>query len=940
MAKRKPFKTLLAFTACLSLSPVDADPTTYTPDVQNVINSISGLLGGNFGLNQSLISSTGSAVSSTGNTTLFGGAAPSTIYGIDANGKYNNLNAAGAAEPIGQATPPAHIPNNNPAITSYNLYGSGGLFNQLQNATGYNFNANGNNIYYPLGTNTFNSTVNGLLGEFNSVAKQYFDYRSAFSGVNASNNLTSPTPGGSGTQTNAPFANPFYKISVSRGTATISGNLSASQVNPGQTGTANAILTDLYGTIQTIASALNTPSNSQAANAGTNLVPNLAAAFSGTNGVSATGASFITALNSIATDGGNASSLSGLAANINTINGLIFASPSLTTANQSIITTANGANGVTNYTLTGGSLEALQGLNDINNLVSDGLVGTKTTGDTTSYILSANYVNASMALGAKIHGNADTMIQNINIIANNVRNTSTLSAVVTALTNAYGANGQSSPSTAEITALDKLINPGDTTAVKNAWQAIVGAQITPQGAASQSSALAALQSALGAKDTASTLQDALSLQQAVQTLNSAMGTSGGLSGKTNSALQAITTNFASGTAVSVTNSNYLQTLQTALGSSGAISQFNAALSGLKNLVDTANISVNNTQPIATTDTANNSPTNTNSASATTTYPATKATGMGGGSVVNSSQITQSVNNQAAYNAAVNQKLGTLLSNALTYSAQEQALKGLLANSSTISQITSSGINNALADTVYGTSDATNNAASTINIVQAIGYSEELLNAYVSALTGPVNSDPLAQASGLAYLSQALNAPFSSAGLIAQTVKTAQDLLNQTPPATFYQGFETAGQMQAALSTAGIGGVKNTATIAQMTTAMSNLSGLQAALPGVAAGGSAAASIATNVATLEATYQAVAGALNDAAKFEAAATGASAADKLAFTLAKVIATSGSESTYIQNWGTGTNIQNTSVRVNGQTMTLARPSQTSPQPPPRAALCRGF
>ncbi|WP_104691819.1 hypothetical protein [Helicobacter heilmannii] len=248
MAKRKPFKTLLAFTACLSLSPVDADPTTYTPDVQNVINSISGLLGGNFGLNQSLISSTGSAVSSTGNTTLFGGAAPSTIYGIDANGKYNNLNARGAAEPIGQATPPAHIPNNNPAITSYNLYGSGGLFNQLQNATGYNFNANGNNIYYPLGTNTFNSTVNGLLGEFNSVAKQYFDYRSAFSGVNASNNLTSPTPGGSGTQTNAPFANPFYKISVSRGTATISGNLSASQVNPGQTGTANAILTDLYGT--------------------------------------------------------------------------------------------------------------------------------------------------------------------------------------------------------------------------------------------------------------------------------------------------------------------------------------------------------------------------------------------------------------------------------------------------------------------------------------------------------------------------------------------------------------------------------------------------------------------------------------------------------------------------------------------------------------------
>ncbi|WP_156295985.1 hypothetical protein, partial [Helicobacter heilmannii] len=159
--------------------------------------------------------------------------------------------------------------------------------------------------------------------------------------------------------------------------------------------------------------------------------------------------------------------------------------------------------------------------------------------------------------------------------------------------------------------------------------------------------------------------------------------------------------------------------------------------------------------------------------------------MGGGSVVNSSQITQSVNNQAAYNAAVNQKLGTLLSNALTYSAQEQALKGLLANSSTISQITSSGINNALADTVYGTSDATNNAAKTINIVQAIGYSEELLNAYVSALTGPVNSDPLAQASGLAYLSQALNAPFSSAGLIAQTVKTAQDLLNQTPPATFY-----------------------------------------------------------------------------------------------------------------------------------------------------------
>ncbi|WP_104691818.1 outer membrane protein [Helicobacter heilmannii] len=634
--------------------------------------------------------------------------------------------------------------------------------------------------------------------------------------------------------------------------------------------------------------------------------------------MSATGASFITALNSIATDGGNASSLSGLAANINTINGLIFASPSLTTANQSIITTANG---VTNYTLTGGSLEALQGLNDINNLVG-GLVGTKTTGDTTSYVLSANYVNASMALGAKIHGNAETMIQNINIIANNVRNTSTLSAVVTALTNAYGANGQSSPSTAEITALDKLINPGDTTAVKNAWQAIVGAQITPQGAASQSSALAALQSALGAKDTASTLQDALSLQQAVQTLNSAMGTSGGLSGKTNSALQAITTNFASGTAVSVTNSNYLQTLQTALGSSGAISQFNAALSGLKNLVDTANISVNNTQPIATTDTANNSPTNTNNASATTTYPATKATGMGGGSVVNSSQITQSVNNQAAYNAAVNQKLGTLLSNALTYSAQEQALKGLLANSSTISQITSSGINNALADTVYGTSDATNNAASTINIVQAIGYSEELLNAYVSALTGPVNSDPLAQASGLAYLSQALNAPFSSAGLIAQTVKTAQDLLNQTPPATFYQGFETAGQMQAALSTAGIGGVKNTATIAQMTTAMSNLSGLQAALPGVAAGGSAAASIATNVATLEATYQAVAGVLNETAKFQAAATGANAADKLAFTLAKVITTSGSESTYIQNWGTGTNIQNTSVRVNGQTMTLAQ------------------
>ncbi|WP_104742116.1 outer membrane beta-barrel protein [Helicobacter ailurogastricus] len=764
--KRVPFlKTIsLALAGCFSLSPVDA--TEPQVEIYNMVNSIAGLLGGNYQL-----SNTGATTSSR--SPSFGSSAPSTIMGIGSGGT-----GAGPVNimdskyyPIGTASSV-----NNPQITAYNLYGNGGLFGQLSQTLdgtdGY-FDANYQNIYPTAVGGAFG--VSKILGQLGSAARNAYNYRAAATGIPSNEDIGNITSATTPATNNPNIPNPYYTVG-SKGA--LNGNLTQSLLSSSaSTATANATLTDLYQNIQTVTGylSINTAGNT------INASPGVISAFEGT--ITTTGGNFLSALAS--------GSTSALSSDLSALNTLLFTAPNATNA----IITNSGTAGATQYGYTDGSLEVLSAFNNINTLVSGGLVTATTTDGSTTYSLNTNYANAYVALGTTAK-NGSTALQLINQIANNTRNISDLGAVVKELVNLYPTDSSPLPTTAQIT--DKLnsslVNPANATNVFTAWKELVGTQT---GLKNSPTVLSVLQSALsGGSDPAQALTNALQLSQDAAAINSAFalsalksGGNANLSGLTSGLGTSITTPSLSSAAQS-----YIQALQSAFSSNGAYAGLTSALKDLQGLVNTSTFTSNNTQPVTATTSSNQATLTTdkssvvvstgNNASATTQYPGTANSGN-----VNTSWVTQSDNNNAAYQMNLNLALGKLLAGAINYNNLSTTLEGMLSNSTAVgtqqdllNSITSTGIANVVSNTAYSNSYSSsswsNNQANVLNELRAISYSKGLLDAYINAITGPgMAGDQLNQAAALSYLDQALSAPNSQAGLIAQTVQAIQSNLN-------------------------------------------------------------------------------------------------------------------------------------------------------------------
>ncbi|BCZ17929.1 hypothetical protein NHP190003_12110 [Helicobacter sp. NHP19-003] len=735
----KTIKTLsLAIAGCLSLSPLDATEV----EVQNMINSVSGILGGTY--------------------TTPGGTAG--IYGLT-SATSTSVSDIQTSPFIGSSGV-----INDPQITQYNLYGAGGLFGQISSSTGYDFLGNYANIY-PTAQGVFN--INSLLGELGSSARYAYNYRTTFSGVAADHNIGNIQSGNTSTVTNtANVANPYFSVNGSTGAVT--GNLNSSLIASGKVpALADSTLTNLYTNIKTLTNQLNINTQSNTLN----MSPSVINAFNTT--ISSTGSAFLNALAPTST--------SSLSSDLNTLNSLLFAAPDSAAANKAILTSAGS--GAEQYAYTHGSLQALGNLNTINSLVG-GLVSTTTTGGTTTYSLNTNYTNASLALAQNV-GNVNStpmsVIQGINYIANNTLNSSSLSAVITELEKLYPSNGSLVPTEAQILSGlgSTLVDPANANAVFTAWKDIMGAQVNVKG--TPTSVLAVLQTAFNSTSNATVFSDVLQLNQAVAGLQASYNTlNSNLASSANTSLANIFNNFATGTAISAPSTAFLKTLESAFGSSGAYAGLQSALGSLDKLVNTNVFTSNNTQPVASSQTANNYP-NTSTPGNQTTYP---GTAIAHPTSVNSSWSTQSVNNNAAYNAAFDIALGRLLAGSLNYSSLTTSLEGMLSNSSAVgnqqallNSITSTGIANAVSNIAYnyGTGDPNNlinSQAQTLNQLQAITYSESLLNAYVNAITGPqMSGNQLNQAAALSYLDQALSAPATQGGLIATTLASVQGNLN-------------------------------------------------------------------------------------------------------------------------------------------------------------------
>ncbi|WP_120952824.1 outer membrane protein [Helicobacter sp. L8] len=741
---------------------------------------------------------------------------------------YGNIQSpqAGYTYPIG-----ASGANDNPQITSYNLYGKGGLFGQLASSSTYSFDTNYQNIYPTAVGGAFG--VSNILGQLGSAARAAYNYRAAFSGIPSNQNIGNITSATTPVTNNPNIPSPYYKV-ASTSPGTVSGNLTQSLLSSGANlTTANATLTNLYDNIKTVSGQLsiNTANNT------INASPNVMNAFDTT--ISSTGGNFLSAL--------SAGSSNALSSDLSALNTLLFSAPN-TTANSIITNTGvTAGTSATQYSYTQGSLEALNSLSNINSLVG-GLVTATTTNGTTTYALNSNYTNAYVALGTAA-ANKSTAIELINQIANNTRNTSDLGAVVKELVALYPTNTSAVPTTAQIASglNSSLVNPANASNVFTAWKELVGTSTSLSGSPS---VLSVLQSALGASnDPAQALINALQLSQDAAALNGALSGASMKSGA-NVNLTGLVASFGTSTsAPSISSQTYLQTLQSAFSNNGAYAGLTSALKGLQGLVNTNTFTSNNTQPVSAT-TASNQAGNANPATDTTTYP-----GTANGSNVNTSWSTQSINNNATYQQALNGALGKLLAGAINYNNLSTTLEGMLTNSSAVgnqqallNSIANAGIANVVSNAAYSNTYTapswSNNQAKVLNELQAINYSKGLLDAYINAITGPqMVGNQLNQAAALSYLDQALSAPNSQAGLISQTIAAIKSNLNSSLSVVPL----SVSTMDNLLTQAGIYSSANPSFLnsvvasgsKELLSVFNNLSTVQNTLSGVGAGGSGA-----------------------------------------------------------------------------------------------------
>ncbi|CRF43338.1 outer membrane protein [Helicobacter ailurogastricus] len=458
----------LALAACFNFVPsLDAGEM----EVYNVVNSISGLLGGSYQLSNAGTYNGPSSVQSWGSGTPAGimssqGLLAGSGIGVGLTGSaniYGNTTASSIDNPLPGGVNGSGVQQNN-----YNLYGQYGLL------SGYDWK--GGTFY-----NIYNfPSLGQLLGTARSEATLGYQNRLAFSGLaNGVNNILNP-----GT---AVTNNPYI---ISWGSPNhVLGNLSASQVsNPSNLSTANALMGTIYKNMQDIWANVNQtqPSSNQNAYWDT--------AFSSIQGA---GAALIAALNGTA---GSSASFS--QQNLTALSNLLGGG-----ANSLVTGTAG------NYTFSSGGLNKLEAYNAINNLVAGGQMATSSG-------FTSQFKTINTALGN------DTIKGNLATIANDTLNTSNPDAVVTALQNMNIPSGKAASLTQVATALQGLVNPNAYAAVYQAYVNLTtggSVSFSPAGvgsftaAATPSDTLASLQTATGTSSAGQALQNVLLIQQYLNT---------------------------------------------------------------------------------------------------------------------------------------------------------------------------------------------------------------------------------------------------------------------------------------------------------------------------------------------------------------------------------------------------------------------------------------
>ncbi|WP_199767192.1 outer membrane protein [Helicobacter salomonis] len=729
MRKKASFKTSvsLALGACFGLVPsLDAADV----NVVNMVNSISGILGGNYSMD------TSGAFNGPANS---GAGVPwgsSTIAPITAPGSTTPLSITAPNAPFGNGT------LNNPYNTANNLYGNGGLLNGYIGTLPSSLS--GNPSTDQLGIYSL-SAVNSLVGILRANATGAYGARTAFGGVAAANNILDP-----GTA----ITNNYFAISNQGAgkTASVTGNLNSSQIGSTYTtSTVNALAGGVYTNITQLTNAINTLS-------GDAQVTGSFATYS---------ADLSTALGDLSSLGGqfvNASS--GLTSAIEGLNSVLTS-----TSGATFFSTTTAGTGTTYTLTTANALNTLSAINQINKDISGGIATNAST-------INPNYTTVMDVLKSDL--------ANFQIIANGVLNTpltdvtnsnaastataaANLNAVLTALSNMHGSQ------TAEQVqaALQGLVNPNtnySTQKINNNEPKGDGYQAVYNAYTAVAANLSKLQSAFGTSNLGDTLIRALEVNQLLSTANS------GVSGNTNLTNAFSTANF-TGTIGTAGLGQLFNAFNN--GSSSSYNTLSTLLDKLASYLNTNGVDT------AVSTTSDNVKVN-NTTSGTTAYPLTGPAATS----TTTSWITQRVANQSAYNAAYNAALGNLLGYAMSYSKNSTTLGGMLSSSGLLSNILTQGINDAAANAMYntgaqnnanGVADAINNQALALNNIKAFFNSEDLLNSYVGAITQNYSKSPSSvqqsQASALNYLYDALNASTAQNGLIAQTKEAIANALN-------------------------------------------------------------------------------------------------------------------------------------------------------------------
>ncbi|BEG57067.1 hypothetical protein NHP21005_07550 [Helicobacter sp. NHP21005] len=830
-SKRKSYKRTisLALASCFGFVPaLDADAM----NVDNLVDSISGLLGGNYSAGASAGSpstfgsnpATGIWVNDDGTATRFGTGAGQVYRGVSGGG-------SGLA--------------NNPQISNYNLYGASGLLSDFN-----------------LGTN-YTNPLEGLSSQF-SNANIYYGYRSAFAGVpTASNNLLNPS---------ASVSNPYWTTSTGS-MSDAKGNLASSLLNnPGQVSSVDTLLQNIYDTIQSINGSIGVSGS------GATGVANYVADYSSSGAVGSVGANFLNALNSIQTANtdNTTSSLTGLAASINTVANALgisaLGSSAGTASGKALFATATDTSGLANtYTVADNALAALQSLDTLQGLVNGGIVSTttdKTTGAVNGYISNTNYIAAY-----KLYDTVTTKGY-LSDITNNILNGASVSQVAAAI-NALNTNGKFGVATqAQLqTALNGLVNPSQYKVVYDAYDNIAKAIQTGYTPSGQSTAISYSTVFNKGANNADIINSLITFEDAY---NNVKGSDGLASGN-----GLLTSNFLTGGVTSSTTSTIAQALyNTFNGSSAAYTTLTNALSALGNVLSPSTVYVSSTT------TTNDTATTQNQSSS---YPINVASPTSTDKNI-TSYTTQSAANKVAYNNTINTALSKLLGSAITYSDGQSTLAGLLKGGGSVaSQILTAGLQNAAANALQGQNNTTNGAATVINQIRAIYTSQELLNAYIGAALDPnSNITPDTQAQILTGLNAALTASDKNQGLIAQTVYSIERLLNSNTTGGKTITAPTLSTFNTDLGNTGTSPfTSSSVTLTQMQTALNSMTDLNTMAASNTAANMVAA--ATQAAVIKSNLQTVVAAL------EAGAIEVSGATATATTLAGAFTTlSGSAS----------------------------------------------